>query len=87
MLQHARPVHQERTGLRGRLLPDQPPDLPGHQDHERPDCPGQRMRAGADPASRQQGGLGVSEGGADGRGDGPRSDLQLVRHLVGARPR
>ena len=73
----ARPLHQERAGLRRRLQPHQPPDLPGHQNHAGPDRPGQRLRAGADPARREQGGLGVSKGGADGGGDGPRSDMGL----------
>ena len=73
----ARPLHQKRAGLRCRLQPHQPPDLPGYQDDAGPDCPRQRVRAGADPARRQQGGLGVAEGGPDGGGNGPRSDMGL----------
>lgn len=75
---HAGPLHQERTGVHCGLQPDQPPNLPGHQDHEGPDHEGQGHGEGAHPAGRQQGGPGEPAGGAHGGGDGPGANLGLL---------
>ena len=51
---HARPVHQERSGLRYRLQSDESSELRGHEAHTRSDLACQRHHQSADRARRQQ---------------------------------
>lgn len=83
----ARPVHQERAGVRRRVLADEPPDVPGHQADEGADHARQGQGPRADPARGQQGGPGAPARGARRRGRSPGAGLGLpVRRGVGQEP-
>lgn len=74
---HARPVHQERPGLRGGLQPDQPPDVPGHPHHEGADRAGEGLGEGPAPAGGEQGGPGAPSRGDHQRRGQPGPGVEL----------
>lgn len=75
--QHARPVHQKRTGFRRRVQPDQPSDLPGHKTHEGAHHQGEGVGTGAHSAGRQQNRSGTPARSSYDRGQHSGSDLGL----------